>query len=146
MVGKLTYLEKDAVSAQVTNVLKKFPQIAGAYWFGSSLGACRPDSDIDIGLVLEDIKLNERERAQLEAEIRDSFYPYNGHPYDIVLLDLRNPIFSFRVIKEGRLIYTGNSDRISDIKEYVSRRYAESYPRYKAALQEIIAEVMHDGH
>lgn len=145
-MGTLICLDKDTIFTQVTSALKKFPQIAGAYWFGSSLGTCRPDSDIDIGLVVEDIKLNERERAQLEAEIRDSFYPYNGHPYDIVLLDFRNTIFFYRVIKEGRLIYAHNPDRITDAMEDVSRRYAELYPRYKAALQEIIAEVMSDGH
>ncbi|NPV73558.1 MAG: nucleotidyltransferase domain-containing protein [Pelotomaculum sp.] len=66
--------------SQVSSILKKFPQVAGAYWFGSSLEACRPDSDIDIGLVLEDIKLIERKKAHLEAEIRDSFGAYNGHP------------------------------------------------------------------
>lgn len=145
-MGELICLDKDAVNSQVAGVLKKFPQIAGAYLFGSSLGACRPDSDIDIGLVVEDIKLNERESAQLEAEIRDSFYPFNGHPYDIILLDLKNSIFCFRVIKEGRLIYARNPDRIADVMEDVSRRYADSYPRYKDALQEIIAEVMSDGH
>lgn len=145
-MGELIYLDKDAVTSQVTDVLKKFPQIAGAYLFGSGLGACRPDSDIDIGLVVEDIKLDERERAQLEAKIRDSFFPFNGHPYDIILLDLNNSIFCFRVVKEGRLIYAGNPGRIADVVEDVSRRYADSYPRYKAALQEIIAEVMSDGH
>jgi len=146
MVSKVVYLNKDAVSTQVKDVLKKFPQIAGAYWFGSSLGACRPDSDIDIGLVAEDIKLNEKEREHLEGEIRNFFCPYHGHPYDIVLLDLRNSIFSFRVIKEGRLIYACNPDRIADVMEDVSRRYGVSYPRYKAALQEIIVEVLSNGH
>lgn len=146
MVGDLVYLDGDNISAQATYVLEKFPQIAGAYWFGSSLGACRPDSDIDIGLIVEAVKLNEREWAQLEAEIRDSFYPYQGHPYDIVLLKLENPIFCFRVIKEGRLIYASNPDQIGDVIEDVSRRYAESYPRYKAALQEIISGVLSDDH
>lgn len=145
-MGELIYIDKDAVSAQVTEILIRFPQIAGAYLFGSSLGACRPDSDIDIGIVVEDSKLNEREREQLEAEIRDSLYPFNGHPYDVVMLDLKNSIFSFRVIKEGCLIYTRNPDRIADVMEDVCKRYADSYPRYKAALQEIIDEVMSDGH
>lgn len=146
MLGELVCLDKGAVIAQVTSILKKFPQVAGAYWFGSSLEACRPDSDIDIGLVLEDIKLHEREKALLEAEIKDAFCTYNGHPYDIVLLDLANPIFCFKVIREGRLIYAHNHNRVTDVMEYISRRYAESYPRYRAALQEIIAEVMTDGH
>lgn len=139
-------VDLEAVRVDVENILKKFPQVAGAYLFGSSLGACRPDSDIDIGLVLEDIKFGERKKALLEAEIKDSFYSFNGHRYDILLLDSDNPIFSFRVIKEGRLIYVRNLDRITDVMEQVSRRYAESYPRYKAALQEIIAGVIAHDH
>jgi len=145
-VGELTYLDKESIRDQVAEVLRGFPQIAGAYLFGSALGACRPDSDIDIGLVLEDINISEREKAQLEAAIGNSFYPLNGHPYDIVLLELNNTIFYFKVIKEGCLIYVRNFDRITDIMEYVSRRYAESYPRYRIALQEIVDEVISNGN
>jgi len=60
--------------------------------------------------------------------------PLNDHPYDIVLLDLKNAIFCFRVIKEGLLVYARNPDRIADVIEAVSRRYAGVYPRYRAAL------------
>lgn len=144
-MGALIHIDQDCIKEQTANILKDFPQIAGAYLFGSGLGVCRPDSDIDIGLVLEDIAINERERAQLGASIRNLFYPVNGHPYDIVLLELNNPIFFYKVIKEGRLIYVRNFDRITDVMEIVSRLYADVYPRYRRALQEIIHEVIADG-
>ncbi|MDD4238952.1 MAG: nucleotidyltransferase domain-containing protein [Desulfotomaculaceae bacterium] len=144
-MGALIHIDQECIKEQAANILKDFPQIAGAYLFGSCLGGCRPDSDIDIGLVLEDIDISERERAQLEASIRNSFYPVNGHTYDIVLLELNNPIFCFKVIKEGRLIYIRNIDRITDVMEIVSRRYADLYPRYRRALQVIIDEVIADG-
>ncbi len=141
----LMQIEQERVRKQAADILKNFPQIAGAYLFGSCLGRCRSDSDIDIGLVLEDIDISEREKAQLESSIRNMFFPLNGHTYDLVLLEFNNPIFYFKVIKEGKLIYIRNIDRITDVMEIVSRRYADSYPRYRRALQEIIDEVIADG-
>jgi len=50
-------------------------------------------------------------------------------------------IFSFQVIKEGKLIYCRDPDRIADVLENVSRCYAEVYPRYRQALNEIMEEI-----
>lgn len=144
-MGALIHIDQECVKKQVANILKDFPQVAGAYLFGSCLGGCRPDSDIDIGLVLEDINISDREKAQLVASINNLFYPLDGHVYDIVLLELNNPIFCFKVIKEGRLIYIKTAERIADVMEIVSRHYADLYPRYRRALQEIIEEVIADG-
>lgn len=142
----LVYIDKDVVTKQVADVLRGFPQIAGAYLFGSALGALRHDSDIDIGLVLEDIVMTDKDKAQLEADILNYLSPLNGHVFDVVLLDSGNTVFSFRVIKEGQLIYAKNMERITDVIEYVSRCYAEVYPRYRSALDEIISEVIFDGN
>lgn len=144
--GGLVYIDKDVVTAQVADVLRGFPQIAGAYLFGSALGALRQDSDVDIGLILEDVAMTDKDKAQLEAGIANSLSPVNGHVFDVVLLNPWNTIFCFRVIKEGQLIYVKNMERVTDVIECVSRRYAEVYPRYRAALEEIISEVISDGH
>ncbi|OPX83559.1 MAG: hypothetical protein A4E53_04576 [Pelotomaculum sp. PtaB.Bin104] len=145
-MGALIHIDQECVREQVADILKEFPQVAGAYLFGSCLGGCRPDSDIDIGLVLENVDISEREQAQLEASIRNSFHSFDSHTYDIVLLELNNPIFYYKVIKEGRLIYVRNIDRVTDVMEIVSRRYADLYPRYRRALQEIIDEVIANGY
>lgn len=143
--GGLGNVDKNVITQQVASVLKDFPQVAGAYLFGSALGALRHDSDIDIGLILEDIAMADKDKAQLEAGIANSLSPLNGHVYDVVLLDPGNTIFCFRVIKEGQLIYTKNIGRVTDVIEYVSRCYAEVYPRYRDALEEIISEVISGG-
>lgn len=141
-MGNLITLDTEDIAGQVSKTLNSFPHIAGAYLFGSALGACRPDSDIDIGIVLEDVKLSDRQSEHLEAGIANALGSYNGHPYDVTLLDIDNIIFCFRVIKEGRLIFARNHDRVTDIIEYVSRRYADVYPRYRMALEEILEEVI----
>lgn len=43
----------DLIVKTVTRALESREEIAGAYLFGSALELCRPDSDIDIGLVID---------------------------------------------------------------------------------------------
>lgn len=98
----LVRVDLEPMIRQVQAVLSGFPQVAGAYLFGSALESCRPDSDIDLGLVLEpEIKPDTKEGDTLAAEVAFSLKPVNGHPFDVVLLDPDKPLFVFRVIKEG---------------------------------------------
>lgn len=146
IVGELVKVNLEPVVERVKMVLRDFPQVAGAYLFGSILDPCRTDSDIDLGLVLEPgIKPDSMEGDRLEATIALSLPPVEGHPFDIVLLNPDKPLFVFRVIKDGKLIYCRNMERITDVMEYVSRRYGDLYPRYRIALEEILAEVMDGG-
>ncbi|MCS5696474.1 nucleotidyltransferase domain-containing protein [Desulfofundulus thermocisternus] len=143
---ELMRVNLDPVVEQVKAALQNFPRVAGAYLFGSILGPCRPDSDIDLGLILEPgIDPDGIEADRLESAISLLLPPHEGHSYDIVLLNPERPLFAFRVIKEGKLIYARNMERITDVMEYVSRRYADLYPRYRAALEEIFAGVMAGG-
>ncbi|SHI78308.1 nucleotidyltransferase domain-containing protein [Desulfofundulus thermosubterraneus] len=52
-MNELMRVNLDPVVEQVKAALQNFPQVAGAYLFGSILRLCRPDSDIDLGLILE---------------------------------------------------------------------------------------------
>lgn len=145
-MGKLTKANLPLIIGRVQNALQGFPQVAGAYLFGSILGPCRPDSDIDLGLVLEPETVPDTPAGErLEAAIALQLSPVDGHPFDVFLLDPRKPLLAFRVIKEGRLVYARNPERVLDVVEQVSRRYADLYPRYRAALEEIIAEVTTGG-
>ncbi len=148
-MGNMIKINIDEVCSYVASVVKNVPGIAGAYLFGSALqGKVRPESDIDIGLVPEKDSLSERETDFMESEVCNLLQQFRGHPFDVVTLTMNsnNIIFCFRVIKEGRLIYARNIDRIQDFMEHVSRRYAEVYPRYKQALEEIIEEVISPGN
>lgn len=136
---ELVRIDLEPVIRQVQAVLKEFPQVAGAYLFGSVLEPCRPDSDIDLGLVLEpEIEPDTKAGDILASEVAFALQPVNGHPFDVVLLDPDKPLFVFRVMREGKLVYAGNMDRVTDLIEYVSRRYADLYPRYRKALEEVL--------
>lgn len=141
----LVTVDREAIKKRVHEVLKDFSQVAGAYLFGSALDKCRPDSDIDIALVFEDINLTEREKMRLEDEIAYRLNHLERHSFDILVLDPGKPVFSYQVLREGLLIYVRNHEQVTDVLELVSRRAADLYPRYRAALEEIISEVMVDG-
>lgn len=145
-MAELARVDINPIVAQVKTVLEGFPEVAGAYLFGSILGDCRPDSDIDLGLILEaGINPDSLEGDRLEAGIALLLPPFEGHAFDIALVNQSKPIFAFRVISEGKLIYVKNRERVTDVMEYVSRKYADLYPRYRAALEEIFAEVVSSG-
>ena len=120
-------------------VLESRETVAGAYLFGSALGPCRPDSDIDVGLVLfPDRIVSEKAGEFLLEDILEALPRIDHHPYDLVILNQVSALFAFRVISQGHEIYARDPEVMSDFMERVSRRRGEDYPRYRRALEEIV--------
>ncbi len=138
----LVKIDLEPIVQKLNDVLSRFPGVAGAFLFGSVLGSCRPDSDIDVGLVLAPgIPLDSEEADRLLAEIACALSPIGNHPFDVTVLSPEDTIFAFRVISEGRLIYHKDYEYVTDLIEHVSRRYADIYPRYKKALEQIMNDL-----
>lgn len=135
---QLINVDISKVIEQLTSVLKSRKVVVGAYLFGSILGRCRPDSDIDVGLLLApDVSYSEKEAEILLEEILEVLTPLNNHPFDLIILNYSSAIFAYKVITQGRLIYASNLEAVTDFMEKVSRQRAENYPRYRKALETI---------
>ncbi|MCR4430935.1 MAG: nucleotidyltransferase domain-containing protein [Tepidanaerobacteraceae bacterium] len=52
-MGELIELDRVKLSNFVREKLEMFPEVAGAYFFGSVLEKMKPDSDIDLGIILQ---------------------------------------------------------------------------------------------
>ena len=131
-------LEVSQIQSSIAPVLEKYEQIAGAYLVGSALELCRPDSDIDIGLVLmHSTKISEKELDLIEARILEELSPQAAHHYDLVFLTRGNAFLSHRALKTGKLIYARDMDVITDFTEEISLKYRVDYPRYRKALETI---------
>ena len=132
-------IDEDRIKEAVGSALMDMKEIAGVYLFGSALGLCRPDSDIDIGLVIKPL-YGKPDKYYLDialaAETR--LDPIDGHPFQVVPLNITDCIFAFNVIRKGRLIYEQDHDAVTDFTEMISRRYGENYPRYIKYLKEIV--------
>jgi len=131
-------IDEDRIKGAVVSTLMDMKEIAGIYLFGSALGLCRPDSDIDIGLVIKPL-YGKPDKYYLDialaAETR--LDPIDGHPFQVVPLNITDCIFAFNVIRKGRLIYDPDHEAVTDFTEIISRRYGENYPRYIKYLKEI---------
>jgi len=135
----LIRIDTAMIAKTVISVLREFQNVAGAFHFGSSLGMCRPDSDIDIALVcIPPEHCREREYERLTNQIINRLSPVDGHPFDLVVLNALPNILAFRIIKNGKLIYCNDPGTVGDFIEKVSRQYGENYPRYREAVRLIV--------
>jgi len=124
---------------KILPVLKSYPQIEAAYLFGSALDRVRPDSDIDIALLLSpDIDLEDLESWTLAEKIGLHLTRLVGRSFDISLLNTKDYIFAMNVLTSGKLIYVKNNDLLGDFIEKVSLRHRMWYNYYKQALLEVV--------
>lgn len=127
------------IAKTVGQALEGVEEIAGAYLFGSALELCRPDSDIDIGLVIKPLSGEpEAYYFKMALAVENRLGRLDGHPFDVIPLNTANSIFAFKVIKSGHLIYDRDHETITDFIEIISRHYGENYPRYIESLRDIV--------
>lgn len=138
-VHKLVKVDTSAIIEKLNPVLETQKEVVGAYLFGSILGRCRPDSDIDVGLLLNPYVFHsEREAERITEEILEALPAFNHHPFDFIILNRSSAIFAYKVITQGQLIYACRLDAVTDFMETVSRQRTEDYPRYREALEAIV--------
>ncbi len=131
-------IDEDRIKGAVVSTLMDMKEIAGVYLFGSVLGLCRPDSDIDIGLVIKPLYGKpDKYYLDIALAVEARLDPIDGHPFQVVPLNITDCIFAFNVIRKGRLIYESDHEAVTDFMEIISRRYGENYPRYIKYLKEI---------
>lgn len=136
---KLIKMDINSISEAIIPVLELQNKVAGAYLFGSVLEKCRPDSDIDLAILLQtDQVLTEQDAEVFSEKLLGKLPHINNHPYDIIILNNVSYILSYKIITQGKLIYARDYDAITSFMEKVSRIRAENYPRYRQALEDIV--------
>jgi len=135
----MVHIDADRIKGAAGSALMDMKDIAGGYLFGSALGLCRPDSDIDIGLVIKPL-YGKPDKYYLDIALaaETGLDPIDGHPFQVVPLNITDCIFAFNVIRKGRLIHESDHEAVTDFTEMISRRYSENYPRYIKYLKEIV--------
>lgn len=141
----LVEIDREEAARRIAEACSAFPEVAAALLFGSALGPCRPDSDIDVGVVRRD---REAEGAQgrfkaglrLEAALMHRLGDLDGHAFEVTVLDPDQPLFAMTVVSDGRVCHVGYLDAYTDFLEHVARGYRENAPRYERALDEVLEE------
>ena len=140
IMPELVKPDLEPIVARIRERLPGFSLVAGAYLFGSVLDACRPDSDIDVGLVVDPTVPEPAGWgwAGLEAEVEGALGRVQGHPFHVTVLSPHNVLFSFRVVREGSLVYVRDPEIVTDFIEQVARRYPDLAWRHRRALEEVL--------
>lgn len=138
-MGNLVRVDVTSIIEKLLPVLGNRKEIVGAYLFGSILGLCRPDSDIDVAILLSIDSLHPNvEDENIKEDILQELPSIQDRPLDLVILNYSSAIFAYKIINEGLLFYKKDYDAITDFMETVSRKRAENYPRYRKALEIIV--------
>lgn len=113
--------------------LQKESAICAAFLHGSAVQGClRPDSDVDISLLLKPhMNIPPQHRLSLTGELESLF----GRPVDLGILSTNNLVYAKEVIKQGQELFTENS--------FFSERFFSVCLSMYADLQQDRKEVLH---
>lgn len=96
-------MDVHSVSRAIREVLKNEEDVVAAYLYGSTArGTRRPDSDLDLGILVggEPPKTLAALKLGLEGRLEDRL----GLPVQLVVLNFAPPDLVHRVLRDGRLV------------------------------------------
>ena len=122
----------EQIEANVRQLLKKEPHILAVYLLGSTLrGTMRPDSDIDLGLMIEPgYKISALERAYLSGIISYKM----RRTVDIGEISSNNLVYAREALLKGKIIYTKNKDSVNLYRANLLAMYLQ----YNKDRQEVV--------
>jgi uncharacterized protein len=131
----MSEVESDSLAEGITRVLRDYDGIVAAWVFGSvARGEARPDSDLDVGLLVREREPNAvdwYEHLSAIAARLEALVP--SRKVDVILLEPQGPIFCHRVLSEGHLVYDVDSERRIDFESDTYVRYFDFLPTWELA-------------
>jgi predicted nucleotidyltransferase len=118
-----------SIERAVTAFLRSRPEVQAAYIFGSLLtGRSRPDSDVDIAVLVSD-KIMRRDHFRYRLELITSLMPILGRDdVDLILLNQAPPLLAHRVLKKGRLVFERSASTRVAFQVRTVNRYLDTLP------------------
>lgn len=116
-------------------VLDRYPEIAAAWLFGSAARReLRPDSDVDVGILLQDPRQAAVDCYGLLAELIARLEVVTApHAVDVVLLEHQGPVFAHQALVDGVLIVEHDPERRVDFEATTVVRGIDFRPTWELA-------------
>lgn len=132
---------REQVAEALARVLPHFPEVAGAYFFGSAKEGDPTARDVDVGLVLfPDVPEPPGWGFPgLEGRVEAALAAVADLPWDVTVLSRDDVIFAFRVISQGVLAYCRDRNVVDEFFEAVARAHHDLGWRYRQALKEVLS-------
>jgi predicted nucleotidyltransferase len=123
------------LAARMRPILERHPQIAAAWVFGSAArGELRPDSDVDVGLLLVDPARTAADEYLLLGELTARLEAVTApHPVDVVLLEAQGPVFAHEALVDGVLVFERDRERRIDFEATTVTRAIDFRPTQELA-------------
>ena len=104
----LVRLDLGVVERRIRQLLPNYPDVAGAVLFGSALELCRPDSDIDVGIIRQNAMnpgADVWDDLGAAEAVADALGKFGQHAHHVTVLSLRMPFLAFEALRTGHSLY-----------------------------------------
>jgi predicted nucleotidyltransferase len=143
-VSGMVQVDRDAVARRIADVCASHREIVAAYLFGSALGDMRPDSDIDVGVILRpcDPSVPDaafRRELGLVGELEAALGGHAGHRFQVTIFkaSVDQSFFVVNALRDAALAYVADPEALTDFLERVAYLHRRDGPRHWAALAEV---------
>ncbi len=137
-------VDRAAVMRRIAEVCALHPEVVAGYLFGSALGAMRPDSDIDVGVVLRpcgdaDPAAAFRRELRLQGDLEAGLDGHEGHRFQVTIFkpSVDQSFFVVNALQGANLAYVADPTALTDFLERVAYLHRRDGPRHWAALAEV---------
>ncbi len=140
---EMVRVHRDAVARKIAEVCAAYGDVVAAHLFGSALGTMRPDSDIDVGVILRPAGgargAGLAEELRLEGELEERLGRHDGHHFQVTILQAAadHSFFAVNALQEAVLAHVADPVALSDFLEHVAYLHRRDGPRHWAALAEV---------
>jgi predicted nucleotidyltransferase len=120
----------------------KSNEVVAAYVFGSyAENVARPDSDIDIAVILEPVPMD---TLKYRMAVMDDIKRLTRLDADVIILNEAPRLLQFQVIQKGKVVFERDADKRAVFVMSVASRYYD-YKRYFDYHTRHLAERIKEG-
>jgi predicted nucleotidyltransferase len=135
-------MHRHSVFSSLAEYFSKSNEVVAAYVFGSyAENIARPDSDIDVAIIMEPVS---RDTLEYRLAVMEDIKRLTGLDADVIVLNEAPIMLQFQIIQKGKVVFERDADRRAVFVMSVAGRYYD-YKRYFDYHARHLAEKIKEG-